>query len=346
MLDMDTFLVRLYVLADEYCSTALPPERRPGPDPALSRSEVVTLALLGQWRRFAGERDFYRWATTHLRDAFPTLPHRSQYNRLVRFHQVAITQFGLAMGRRVSTEAAIEQAIGVVREDRSRNGSRKRKPLLYEVLDGTAAPVRHAKRRGSGWLAGQADVGWSNRLGWYEGFHVLTVVTPAGAITGFGFGPASTNDRLLAETFFALRARPQGPASRLPSVGHPLPSVGHPLPSTYAYLADSGFAGQEWETRWATEYGTRILCLPQGGSKRHTAWGTALRRWFAGVRQIVETVHDKLIQTFRLDRERPHQLTGFHARLAAKVALHNVCLWLNHQFGRPLLSFADLIDWP
>jgi len=31
--------------------------------------------------------------------------------------------------------------------------------------------------------------------------------------------------------------------------------------------------------------------------------------------------------------------------LAAKVALHNFCIWLNRQLGRPDLAFADLIDW-
>jgi hypothetical protein len=25
--------------------------------------------------------------------------------------------------------------------------------------------------------------------------------------------------------------------------------------------------------------------------------------------------------------------------------LHNFCLWLNEQFGRPHLAFAELIDW-
>jgi hypothetical protein len=35
------------------------------------------------------------------------------------------------------------------------------------------ACFRDAKRRGGGWLAGYADIGWSNRLGWYEGFRLL-----------------------------------------------------------------------------------------------------------------------------------------------------------------------------
>jgi hypothetical protein len=57
-------------------------------------------------------------------------------------------------------------------------------------------------------LPGLADIGWSNRLGWYEGFHLLLAVNPLGMITGFGFGPASTKDHHLAETFFALRRHP------------------------------------------------------------------------------------------------------------------------------------------
>ena len=40
----------------------------------------------------------------------------------------------------------------------------------YQALDGSAMPIRDVKRRGHGWLAGYADIGWSNSLGWYEGF--------------------------------------------------------------------------------------------------------------------------------------------------------------------------------
>jgi hypothetical protein len=65
----------------------------------------------------------------------------------------------------------------------------------------------------------------------------------------------------------------------------------------------------------------------------------------AGARQIVETVYEKLAHTFRLDRERPHELSGFQARLAAKIALHNFCIWLNAPLGRAPLAFTDLVDW-
>jgi hypothetical protein len=60
---------------------------------------------------------------------------------------------------------------------------------------------------------------------------------------------------------------------------------------------------------------------------------------------VVETVIGRLHGAFRLDRERPHDLGGFQARLAAKVALHNACCWLNRRHGRPALAVADLLGW-
>ena len=78
------------------------------------------------------------------------------------------------------------------------------------ALDGMGVLTRHLKRRGTGWLAGQADSGRCNRVGWYEGLHVLTAVTPTGAITGYGVAAARTKEQRLAETFLAARHTPQG----------------------------------------------------------------------------------------------------------------------------------------
>lgn len=84
MIAVDTFLTALYVMVDNFCQSLTQKERRPGPDASLSPSEVVTLAIFARWGRFASERDFYRYADAYLRNAFPTLPDRSQFNRLVR----------------------------------------------------------------------------------------------------------------------------------------------------------------------------------------------------------------------------------------------------------------------
>jgi hypothetical protein len=308
VLDPETFLTELYVLADEFCKT-LPPERRPGPAAALSASEVVTLACFGQWARFPSEAAFYRWAAKHLRAAFPTLPSRPQFNRLQRRWRDASAGFALHLG----------QALAAA-DDRA-----------FEAVDGTGVRVRNAKRRGEGWLAGLADIGKCTRLGWYEGLRLLLAVTPRGAVTGWGCGPASTNDRALAETFFAARARPD---PRLPGVGRAVSD---------RYVADMGFSGEKCQARWAADHGAVVVSAPQTGSKR--AWPKPLRTWLAGIRQVVETVTERLLEACRLDHERPHELDGFQARLAAKIALHNACVWLNRRLGRPDLAFADLIDW-
>lgn len=309
MVDIETFLTTLYVMVDEFCKAKWPQQAsHPGPSASLSRSEVVTLAVFGQWGRFESERAFYRYAERHLRPAFPQVPTREQFNRLLREEREVIVSFGLSL-------------VALMRAQH----------CLYELLDSSGVPTRDAKRRGAGWLPGQADIGWSNRLGWYEGFHLLCAITPQGVITGFGFGSASSHDQRLAETFFTARAQPT-PA--LSSAGSKAEGV---------YVADKGFAGDGPHTQWREVYGAELISPPHQRSKKK--WSKAWRRWLAGLRQVVETIYDKLLNTFRLARERPHDLTGFQARLAAKVSLHNFCIWFNLQLHREPLAFADLLDW-
>jgi hypothetical protein len=72
MLDVDTFLTTLYVTVDDFCQSRAP-KSKPGPEASLCASEVITLSIFARWSRFNSERDFYRYADTELRDAFPTV---------------------------------------------------------------------------------------------------------------------------------------------------------------------------------------------------------------------------------------------------------------------------------
>ena len=135
MVDVDTFLTALYVMVDNFYKSRPRKLRRPGPDASLSPSEVITLAIFARFSRFASERDFYRYASSHLRQAFPTLPDRSQFNRLVRFYAELIEEMALHLAEVMETQ---------------------QRP--YQALDSSAMPIRDAKRRGSGWLAGSAEI--------------------------------------------------------------------------------------------------------------------------------------------------------------------------------------------
>jgi hypothetical protein len=141
----------------------------------------------------------------------------------------------------------------------------------------------------------------------HEGFRLLVAVDPTGVVTGFGFCAASIADQPLAETFFAVQDRPNPGLS----------SVGSAFTSG-PYVADKGFEGEENHRRWLDRYGARVIHPPKSNSRK--PWPKDLRRWLASVRQIVETVYDKLFNTFGLWRERPHELGGLRARLAARVA--------------------------
>ncbi len=308
MVDIDTFLTIMYVMVDDFCNSDMPVEKRLGRRTSLSRSEVVTLAIFGQWARFESERGFYRFANRRLRGAFPRLPDRAQLNRLMRGYQGALEAFCLHMVAQLQAGQC-----------------------AYEVLDSAGVAVRNLKRRGRGWLVGQADMGYCGRLGWFEGFQLLVAVNPLGIITGFGVAPASTREILLADTFLSARQHPQ---PRLPTVGKP--ALG-------PYLTDKGFRGRAAHKRWRILFNAHFISPPYANAR--APWPRALRRWLAARRQIIETVFDKLLNTFRLQRERSHSVSGFLSRLAAKVALHNFCIWLNLQLGRPRLAFADLLSW-
>ena len=99
------------------------------------------------------------------------------------------------------------------------------------------------------WL--ERHIGWSNRLGWYEGFRLLVAVDPVGVITGFGFGPASATDQQVAETLFAVRHQPN---RRLRSAGVCLLGT--------LRVADKSFEGTENLKRWLERYGALKSSIP------------------------------------------------------------------------------------
>ena len=103
-------------------------------------------------------------------------------------------------------------------------------------------------------------IGWSNTLGWYEGLRLLVAVNPTGVITGFG--RASTKDRPLAETFFALLRREPNPGA---------PSVGSAAAGPY--VSDKGFEGEEKNhRRWLRVLrSTRRLPAQTKGAQKEVA---------------------------------------------------------------------------
>src|SRR5215207_3999402 len=84
-MDLDSFLVSLYVLTENWWkATHVPADARVGSPSLISDPEILTLAIPAQWPRFRSERDFHRFAEAHLRPYFPSLVGQGQLNRRTR----------------------------------------------------------------------------------------------------------------------------------------------------------------------------------------------------------------------------------------------------------------------
>ena len=179
MLDLDSFLVSLYVLVDDWWKlerSSEPP--RAGRPALLTDPEVITLAILAQWPRFRSERDFWRFARAHLRPYFPNLCSQSQLNRRVRSVEPDLHDFQRALARTLRGASEV-----------------------YHVLDTTLIPaIVRVRASRKGLFCGQATFGRSaSKTEWVYGFKVALSVSPQGVICAFGLAEASSDERPIGE---------------------------------------------------------------------------------------------------------------------------------------------------
>lgn len=339
-LDLDTFLTTVYVIVDEEYQQRFAPHkpRRPGPDAVLCDSEVLTLGLLAQWQRSRSERAFLRWARCELRAYFPRLLSQSAFNRRLRDLAGVLAHLVPAIAARTSALLGASP---------------------YEVLDGVPVPLaRRCRGQHHRLFATEAAIGrGGSEKAWFFGQRLLLAVDGHGQITGAVSGPANTDERFLADALLRWRvnataAAPtaagldpvlgpahrsrgqrQGPTGPLLLRG----AVGDPAPGPY--LGDLGYRGEEWARHWRADYGATMLTkadYPPGPAGRPS------RRWFSGLRQVVETVNGWLEDRFGLQFPRARTAWGLQTRLAAKLAAFNLAVHFNHLHGQPPFAAVDL----
>src|SRR5215213_7406970 len=107
-MDLDSFLVSLYVLTENWWkATHAPADARVGRPSLISDAEILTLTILAQWPRFRSERDFWRFANAHLREYFPTLPSQSQFNRRARALEGEMRSLQLYVAKTLARKGAV-----------------------------------------------------------------------------------------------------------------------------------------------------------------------------------------------------------------------------------------------
>lgn len=332
-IDNDTVLTAVYILIDDLYRTHFADRRprRPGAKPTLSDSEVLTLALVGQWAGWS-ERHLVRYARRHWRSLFPHLLSQSAFNRRVRDLGGALTHLVPLLARQLHAA-----------------------DTAYEVVDGVAVRLlRRCRGRAHRLFGSEADIGkgGSDRE-WYYGLKLVLAVTAGGVITGFTAGPASTAEHWLVDALWCWRldptATPWTPANLPPSHrrggsrrgpnGLVWPRDGAGRPGAALVVADRGYRGQVWRDHWRDDYGVQTLLADD--YQGQTA--ATCQYEHAACRQVVETVNAHLIQTEHLHYPGARTVWGLRTRLAAKLAAYNVGRWLTHTFHARPFALATLV---
>lgn len=187
-MDLDSFLAEIYVIIDDWWQGQ--PEAHPpqvGRPARLSPSEVLTVAMLGQWPRWRNEGECWRLAGAHLRPAFPQLCSQSPLNRRERAAEPPLRRLHAALAEALASRAAV-----------------------YHFLDTTLIPViRRVRASRHGLFADEASFGRCvSKREWVYGFKVALAVAPPGIITAFGLAPANGDERPIAEALIAADRYP------------------------------------------------------------------------------------------------------------------------------------------
>jgi hypothetical protein len=172
----EDYCLWMYVVVDELWSGVAPLCRRPGPAPACSDSELVTMVLVGESRGWDEETDLVReWQTR--RDLFPHVPERSRFNRRRRALAPAINQL-----RRV-TLRLLDLA-----QDRQCAIDSLPVPALRFHLVPSSSAVGHWTEHGAAF--GKV----TTKKQTIFGYKLQLLVTLNGVILDFLLAPANVND--------------------------------------------------------------------------------------------------------------------------------------------------------
>ena len=175
-MDLDSFLVSLFVFVDDWWQEHHPSsvrKKKPGRPALLSDPRGHHPGDPRPRPRFRSERDFWRFASAHLRPYFPMLCSQGQLNRRIR-----------AGARDAGVAAVLRRgalgAFGTLPRDGHHPGAG----------DGEGEGFSQ------GALLRAATFGRSaSKTEWVYGFKVALVVDPDGVVTAFGLAAASSDER-------------------------------------------------------------------------------------------------------------------------------------------------------
>ena len=236
MMPLADLFVHIYVLVDDALAggpVALP--RRPGPLPACSDAEVLTIALVRHLLGRPSEAGFLAEGRRDWRHYCPHLPAQSEFNRRVRWLWGAF-------------ETLRQHLLAASPAD------------PWQQIDPSALPVKHPSpsrvRRADQWQGPNelcARFGWDAAHGeWFYGFRLgLRTALGSRLVRAWGLVPAAVDERAVADALLEGSPPPSGLlldrgflgrawAAQHPQRGTRVPRADRPRPSRARAAAGGG----------------------------------------------------------------------------------------------------------
>jgi hypothetical protein len=172
--DFSDFCTWMYVLVSDLYTPIAPYFHRPGPEPACSAAELLTMALVSECCGWDRETEMIAWWQQH-RKLFPHLPSRTRFNRRRRALPDA-----LALLRR-----AILAVLDLADDS----------PCIIDSLPMPVVQFDHAPQASREWAAHGATFGkCSSKKQTIFGYKLHLLITLGGVIRDFVVAPAHAAD--------------------------------------------------------------------------------------------------------------------------------------------------------
>ena len=183
--NFEDFCLWVYVTIDDFWQQAGRAYRRPGPAPACSDAELLTMVLVGECCGWDVETELVSHWQQHP-ELFPVVPERSRFNRRRRnlmsavndLRRVVLASFDLAQDRQCAIDS-----------------------LPIPVMHFHLVPSSPAK---ADWQAAGAAFGYvASKKQHFFGYKLHLLVTLGGVIVDFALAPANLTDLLVGEEVLA-----------------------------------------------------------------------------------------------------------------------------------------------
>ncbi len=176
----DDFCLWMFVIVDDIWQEIAPRFKRPGPQPACSDSELITMALVGECRGWDMETEMLSlWKDHH--HLFPVIPTQSRFNRRRRHLMQAF----------VLIRQRVLQVLDVAHDRRCAIDSLPIPAVQFHLVPGAAKTE---------WQAYGASYGRveAKKMTFF-GYKLHLLVTLGGVIVDFALAPAHAHDVTIGE---------------------------------------------------------------------------------------------------------------------------------------------------